>query len=90
MTKNISKQIEALRRAAGLPAGRVLTVSDIQERERCGRRHADHIMESGELAYFVHGKRKLTTDAAYEDFTRQRMAKWLHHLETEMQQEGVD
>ena len=75
-------QLEALKRAAGLPLdGRLLTIRDLMDDFRCSRRQVEILIETGELAAFKDGRVWKTTVEARNDFVRRRIAKRLRELE---------
>ena len=78
----INQRALALKQAAKLPVdGPLLTIEDLMGDFHCSRRQIEMLIELGELASFKDGKRRVTTQAARDDYIRRRMAEELQRLE---------
>ncbi len=61
--------------------GRLLRRTDLPKELGCSQRKADYLLESGVLPSFLHGKQRVTTEAAKDELVREMIAAELERLE---------
>ena len=61
--------------------GRLLRRTDLPDELGCSQRKADYLLESGLLPSFLHGRQRVTTEAAKDAFIRECIAEELERLE---------
>ncbi len=61
--------------------GRLLRRTDLPKELGCSQRKADYLLESGLLPSFLHGRQRVTTEAAKDEFVREMIAAELERLE---------